>query len=430
MYARLSLGTMFLAVVTLAVGCAAPHLPHSGHNLPPAQRIMAPGPGVGLSPGVMPPPVIPQGPPVAAPSLVQVWFSDPESMEIAWDVTPGGNFNSEPLITPGRTNFPQGGIYRLKLTNIRDHVGTELYPTLEIGPTNPRTAAFLAHAAIPVQFTDEDFDQVKAGNLVTKVIYLPDPEFQDLALPGVATLVSTRLDPGENPVVEADRRGSIMAIIRMGNKDLEIPQGGGFGVQGVGYQQAAAGAAVGVSAGGATPAAIGGSALYRGPAPIGGPSSMGGLGPAPPYVAGATAPQYGLPIGPTPIGLPGPPHIPFGSPAGLQRHVMHNHTHQHIPGPTPRLDMHVQQNPGLTYPAPPNRVFVKENTIGPKHAYGQPYADQRHIRLAPGVVPQQGPGHSFGGFGAGLHGAAADCPDGNCQEANAGQPAGEATIQR
>ena len=103
----------------------------------------------------------------------------------------------------------------------------ERYPTLEIGPITFRTEAYLAHNAIPIQFTDEDFDQVAAGNFVTKVIYLPDPEFQELALAGVETLVSTRLDPGIDPIVEADRRGSILAIIRMGNKDLEVPGGTG-----------------------------------------------------------------------------------------------------------------------------------------------------------------------------------------------------------
>ena len=73
--------------------------------------------------------------------------------------------------------------------------------------------------------TEEDFDQVLSGNFVTKVIYLPDAEFQELALAGVETLVSTRLDPGVDPIVEADRRGSILAIIRIGNKDLQIPGG-------------------------------------------------------------------------------------------------------------------------------------------------------------------------------------------------------------
>ena len=42
-------------------------------------------------------------------------------------------------------------------------------------------------------------DQILAGNFVTKVIYLPDPEFQDLALAGVETLVSTRLSGSPPP---------------------------------------------------------------------------------------------------------------------------------------------------------------------------------------------------------------------------------------
>ena len=194
----------------------------------------------------------------------------------------------------------------MKLTNIPGREGTELYPTVEIGPTTPRTEAFLAHNAIPIQFTEEDFDQVLAGNFVTKVIYLPDPEFQELALAGVETLVSTRLDPGVDPITEADRRGSILAVMRLGNKDIELGGGdsgfGGFGMAG-----------------------YGGGMMDR--AWHGVPVPMGNTGLVPNYVAGVTAPQYGMPYVGTPIGLPGPPHIPLGVPAGLQRHVMTNHTH-------------------------------------------------------------------------------------------------------
>src|SRR5258706_7706417 len=146
-------------------------------------------------------------------------------MQIRYDVSGVTAFDSTPLIVPGRQNFPQNGIYRMKLTNIAGREGTELYPTVEIGPVTPRTEAFLAHNAIPIQFTEEDFDQVLAGNFVTKVIYLPDPEFQELALAGVETLVSTRLDPGVDPIAEADRRGSILAIVRMGSKDLQLGSG-------------------------------------------------------------------------------------------------------------------------------------------------------------------------------------------------------------
>lgn len=151
-------------------------------------------------------------------------------MHVHWDVASHGMFDSEPLIVPGRFNFPQGAIYRLKITDIPGYPGVELYPTLEVAPTVPRTEAFIAHNFIPFQLTDDDFKQVLSGNFVTKVIYLPDPQYQELALAGVETLVSTRLDPGVDPIVEADRRGSILAIIRVGNKDLQ--SGGGAGPEG------------------------------------------------------------------------------------------------------------------------------------------------------------------------------------------------------
>jgi len=75
-----------------------------------------------------------------------------------------------------------------------------------------------------VQFTSEDFDQVvDGGNFVTKVIYLPDPKYQELAVAGVETLVSTRLEPGIDPILEADKRGTILLIVRLGAIDLESP---------------------------------------------------------------------------------------------------------------------------------------------------------------------------------------------------------------
>ncbi len=40
------------------------------------------------------------------------------------------------------------------------------------------------------------------------------------------TLVSTRLEPGVDPVAEADRRGTILAIVRLGAIDLEMPGNG------------------------------------------------------------------------------------------------------------------------------------------------------------------------------------------------------------
>jgi hypothetical protein len=339
---RYGIGLLVLAVA--AAGCRGPI--HNNSNLPPAERLLRPGPGVGgPGPGVMT--MQPAMPPSNQTS--QVKFGSPESMLVAWDVGVPGSFDSQPLQVPGRYNFPQGAIYRLKLTNVPGRPGVELYPTLEVAPAMPRTAAFLAHNAIPVQFTEEDFDQVLSGNFVTKVLYLPDPEYQELALAGVETLVSTRLDPGVDPIIEADRRGAILAVIRLGNKDLETPSAmnGGAEVVPAGYAQ---GAAPGMAPVGPLPCP---NAAMPG-------APYAGMGPTN-YISGVTGPQYGMPMSGTPIGLVGPPHVPLGTPAGLQKHTMVNHTREHIPGPEEKVRVDVKQRPGLSYPEPANHARIVES---------------------------------------------------------------------
>ena len=148
-------------------------------------------------------------------------FGDPERMRISW-FGPGGQSDTV-LTTPARYNFPQGGIYRLKLSNIPGRGDVDLYPTLEVVPATAKTAAYLAHSSVPISFTDEDFEQVLAGNYLVKVIYLPDPAFQDLAaVAGPAEVISTRLEAGVDPIAEARRRGEILAIVRLGNIDLDV----------------------------------------------------------------------------------------------------------------------------------------------------------------------------------------------------------------
>lgn len=351
------------------------------NNLPPAQMLAEPGPGVGgPGPGIIapvafsPPPGMGPGGPTS-----QVAFVSPEGMTVNWDSFQPGTFDSEPLIVPGRYNFPQGAIYRLKLMNVPGRPGVELYPTLEIGPPTPRTIAYLAHNAIPVQFTEEDFDQVLSGNFVTKVIYLPDPEFQELALANVETLVSTRLDPGVDPIVEADRRGAILGIVRVGNKDLEVPGGDVEFVGGGPLPFAPTG--IGRPGGGPGCANYGGQGV-GGPGGCGqGPSFPGitGAMPAgapPEFIAGLTAPQYGMPMSGTPIGLPGPPHVPFGVPAGLQKHVIVNHTKFHIPPPVRKFKISVREKPGFSYPKPVNRVRITERKHMPPLLFRQPIGDK------------------------------------------------------
>ena len=367
---------LILAVGLAGSGCHRPHV----NNLPPANMLMEPGPGVGgPGPGVM----LGNLPTPVPYNISQIAFEGPDGMHVQHDTTGQGLFISEPLVVPGREDFPQGAIYRLKLTDVPGRPGEDYFPTLEVGPTTARTEAYLAHNAVPVKFTAQDFDQIKSGNFVTKVIYLPDPEYQQLALAAIETLVSTRLDPGVDPIQEADRRGSILAIVRLGNKilpsgamangllDPNCPIGPEQSIRQVQYQQV-------VGPDGTIGKPVGFPMPQGGfPMPQGGfPMPQAAMGMSPPNLAGVTTPQYGMPITGTPIGLPGPPHIPLGVPAGLQSHTVKNWTRTHIPKPTRRVHINVEEKPGYSYPKPPNHVrIVEEASRDHKHPFKQPFQD-------------------------------------------------------
>ncbi|MCE9562789.1 MAG: hypothetical protein K8U57_12150 [Planctomycetes bacterium] len=217
----------FMAGAGCGPGCA----PGGGYGGPPQG---GPPNGVYPVPGMGPPGAVaavgamvgPGGPTGATPNgRASVKFTSPAGMKVTWQL-PNGGFNDEAtgLTTPKEYNFLQGQVYRLRLTQILpNHPGKAFYPTLEVSSGNPKTVSFLAHACVPITFTNDDFDHAVSGNLVVKVIYLPDRDNQDfLALGGgLEEVNSTRLEPGVDPVAEAQRKGSVLAIIRLGNIDLE-----------------------------------------------------------------------------------------------------------------------------------------------------------------------------------------------------------------
>src|SRR5690606_28327046 len=164
------------------------------------------------------------------PASVPFEFVSPEGLHIYQGRDPleqvensdDGQFHDEPedepLSTPGLINLLPGSVYRLKFAAIPGHAGLTLFPTLEVAAPDPMHAEFLQHNSVPIKLTAEDLDQVAAGDFVTKVIYVPDHEHQQLALVGFEVLVSTRLDPDVDPVEEADRRGTIVAVLRLGDR--------------------------------------------------------------------------------------------------------------------------------------------------------------------------------------------------------------------
>ena len=234
----------------------------------------------------------------------QIYFLDPDHMQIGWQTAgPNGERAYPPaqLVVPARYNFNQGYIYRLKMTSIPGRPNTSLYPSIEVAQTTPVTDAYLAHNAIPVQFTNEDFDQViDGGNFVTKVIYLPDPKYQELAVSGVETLVSTRLEPGIDPILEADKRGTILLIVRLGAIDLEMQGTGGVAGPGASIEMAPNSLPPGVAPATAPPGTVILDPITPPPQPGTPPA---GVTP-PTSVAPPPAPDPAVPAAPAPGGVP------------------------------------------------------------------------------------------------------------------------------
>ena len=154
------------------------------------------------------------GEPSAPVPDTQVMFFGPEEMTVVCNTGSCKWYDSEPMVVPCRRNFPQGFIYSLMLAEIPGHPGVELYATLEVVVAAPRTTTFLERNAVPVTFLEEDIATVCSGKPVTKVTYLPAPEFRELVL-HVEAIVSYRLDPGADPITESARRGDVMVVLRI-----------------------------------------------------------------------------------------------------------------------------------------------------------------------------------------------------------------------
>lgn len=108
-----------------------------------------------------------------------------------------------------------GQIYRLKITGLESFPGAELYPTVEVLDRTHPPAGREAEFAVPVRLTDEEIGQALAGQMVTKVIYVEQPQLAS-PYPTTEGMVVETLTPDRNLLKAADQRGRPILIVRLG----------------------------------------------------------------------------------------------------------------------------------------------------------------------------------------------------------------------
>jgi len=122
-----------------------------------------------------------------------------------------------PLTGANRALLQVGGTYRLKISGIPNQPGVEVYPTVELIDHLHAPPGTEQDFPVPLEITAAEVAAAAQNRMVTKVIYLEQP---DLALPEPQekSLLTTDFSPSTNLMQVADERGRPMAIVRIGGR--------------------------------------------------------------------------------------------------------------------------------------------------------------------------------------------------------------------
>ena len=116
-----------------------------------------------------------------------------------------------------------GPVYRLKVTEIQNYPGQEVFPTVEVIDRLYPPPGLGLRYPIPIELTQDELELAVNGAFVTRVIYVEDPH-QALAVerkPGEEQ-PWFEARQGDDPLAVADGLGRPVAILRLGGR---VPTG-------------------------------------------------------------------------------------------------------------------------------------------------------------------------------------------------------------
>lgn len=111
-----------------------------------------------------------------------------------------------------------GPVYRFKISNIPQHLGKEVFPSIEILDRLHPPEGLENEFPIEVVISEDDLKQAIAGRLVTKVIYLENPETTLPHRHRANEQPYIDVGGGTDPLRAAEKLGRPMAILRMGSR--------------------------------------------------------------------------------------------------------------------------------------------------------------------------------------------------------------------
>jgi hypothetical protein len=119
-----------------------------------------------------------------------------------------------------------GFVYRLRVTNIPNNEGLDIYPTIELIDRLFPPRGLALRFPIPIDLTQDELELAADGAFVTRVIYVEDPlHALPVARHAKGDQPWTEAPAGEDPLVTADRNGRPLAILRLGSRGPDAKSG-------------------------------------------------------------------------------------------------------------------------------------------------------------------------------------------------------------
>lgn len=167
--------------------------------------------------------------PAPAPVLAAKFLAPKGVRVAAYPGTPLSRLHDTPAVFGLRPGYT----YRFELTNLPYHPDESLYPEVEVhGVLVPRPGMRYMDYPVPLVFSLLDVERALAGAVVTKVVYLEDPEKAIPAEIPPDAPVEIPEDTERLALRAARENGRLMAVVRLGNRKPSAAELQAAGVDG------------------------------------------------------------------------------------------------------------------------------------------------------------------------------------------------------
>lgn len=148
--------------------------------------------------------------------LLYVRFTGPQGLQTSFYQ---GRAKPRTFPAPVVVGMRPGYAYRVQLSNLPDRPALSLYPTVEVHgslkmPPKCGTAAFPA----TVHLTSADLEAAVVGTMITKVIYLEDPDRADPTATRDGEILEYDVPRDRDIYQQARERGRVMLVVHLGER--------------------------------------------------------------------------------------------------------------------------------------------------------------------------------------------------------------------